>query len=119
MNFANPVDYQAEFEDHVWETFRALGIGYSAFLSHPVNGPTIQLIPPVGSEYAKFHHDEEVIQELVEKGLVDKKNDNLTSDSTARYELTEKGHGVYAQVRGLTFSEGERVFTKMVQPKLK
>jgi hypothetical protein len=112
-------DYQANFESDVWNTFNALGLGYNVFLIHPSNGPTIWCIPPKESKYADFYMDEEIIQELIDKGLVERKDDNLIQDSEARYELTEKGEGLYTQIYSLTFIEGERAFVSKVQPKLK
>lgn len=119
MTSIGPFNHQAIFESDTWNVFHSLGLGYNAYLFHPSNGPTIWCIPPKDTEYADFYKDEDVIQELIDKGLVVQRDDNLIDLSTARFELTEKGRGLYTKLSSLMFAEGQHQFISKIQPTLK
>src|SRR5215216_5493746 len=105
MTAIGPVNYQRIFESNTWGAFHSLGLGYNAFLTHPCNGPTVWFIPPKGTEYADYYEDEDVVQELIDKGLVRRETDKLIQSSEARYELTEKGQELFAEIGSLELSE--------------
>lgn len=75
----------------MWSVFHALGTGYSVFSIHPVNGPTLWLVPP-DSKYSPFHPSASIINVLVENSPVEKRPiDDLPYAAEALYALTDGG----------------------------
>jgi hypothetical protein len=118
MVMTEPTDYQANFESDVWNAFHALGLGYGLYLTH-FPEQIVRCVPPKDSKYGSFDISEEVVQELINKGLVLKTEGEFVQDSKVRYDLTDKGRGLNAELSNLMFVEGGRVFVSKVQPVLK
>lgn len=119
MDFPKADDRQASFESDVWELFHSMGLGYGTFLIAPVNGPTVWLIPPAGLDSASFYKDEEVMEELITKGLAQRESQppqDRPASAQASYALTDKGKGLFAELDGADFLEGERCFVERVKP---
>jgi hypothetical protein len=120
QNFPPPVNHQANFESDAWNAFHSLGLGYSAFLIHPSNGPTIWLLPPQKSTYAAYYVDKDVIDELEKKGLVEQADElpeKPPHGAEFSYGLTEEGQRLFGDISGFEFAEGARIFTERVQPR--
>jgi hypothetical protein len=114
-----PFDYQAIFESDVWNVFYSLGLGYDAYLVTPSNGKTVWMIPPKGTQLANFYMDMDVIQELINKGLVRESSelpDKHPYSAEKSYRLTDKGQSLSTQVQSKAFEEGQRVFVEIVRP---
>ena len=69
MDFPEPDDYQANFENEEWEAFASLGRGYAASRIRDFTPPTVDFRPP-NSKLAAFHLEEIVIQRLIDKQLI-------------------------------------------------
>jgi hypothetical protein len=98
MTVIGPFNYQAIYESDVWNVYHALGMGYSVFLIHPSNGPTLWLVPP-SEKYGLFDTKPYIADVLIENGLVEKiTRENLPYDAEAIYQLTDKGTELLASI---------------------
>ncbi len=98
MTIIGPVNYQANYETDVWKVYHALGLGYTVFLIHPSNGPTLLLVPPTEKQ-SLFDTEAYVVEVLIENGLVEKTTrENLPYDAEAIYYLTDEGKQLLALI---------------------
>lgn len=120
MTIELPEDYQAIFENDVWNVFHSLGLGYGCFLIEPSNGKTAWMIPPQGSKYSSFYMDFDVIQWLLDNGYVEELSElpaNAPHSAETAYQLSDKGRGLYSELESAMFIEGERLFVEKARPK--
>ena len=113
MKFPPPINYQANYENNVWNSFNALGLGYSAYLYH-ANRTEVWLRRPSGTDFGEFFVDEDVLNFLIGKGLAERKEDQLIPNSTFRYELTEQGKALYDELVQMENYRSE--FVERVKP---
>ncbi len=115
MTIIGPFNYQAIFESDIWNTFHALGLNYRAYL-YQSSRLSIWMIPPLDTELGQFFVDEEVMNPLIENGMVKKSENELIDNSSARYELTEAGRAFADELSKLTDAESMKKFITRVKP---
>jgi hypothetical protein len=120
MDYPPPDNHQAIFESDVWNVFHSLGLRFSAFLINPVNGSTVWLMPPRNTKYAAYFKPESVMQELINKGFV-QRQDQLPEQhphmAEASYELTEEGKQLIDELLKMNFTDGQRAFVEKARPR--
>jgi len=116
--------HQDEFEHDSWSALYALGVGYWAYLKPSseeslLSGEAVWFCLPKDLGREEFSQKEEVIQELIDKTLVVRKEDNLVQDAEARFELTDEGRRLFDELSDLPDFEARGAFVAKVQPQLK
>lgn len=110
--------HKAGYRSDVWTLFHALGQGYSVFLIHPMNGPTLCLFPPNDSRpLAMFYLDLDRIQPLAERGLI-RESDYEPGErgvmiSTSIFEMMDEGWKLYREITDDFRVQAERFFDTM------
>jgi hypothetical protein len=115
MTVIGPFNYQAIYESDVWNTFHALGLRYKAYL-YQSSQLSVWMMPPPETELGQFFVDEEVMDPLIETGLVEKTENDLIDGSTIRYELTDPGRTFAGELTQLTDAESMEKFIARVKP---
>jgi hypothetical protein len=106
MDFPEPDDHQANFENDAWEAFTSLGRGYAASPIPDFTPPTVDFRPP-NNKLAAFPLDEIVIERLINKRLIREESNS--------YELTERGWHLYNQLSHFDNDEGQRRFVEVIR----
>lgn len=118
LTFPSWADRQKGFEGNLWNVFNALGSGYKVFLSP--NNKEVRLIPPSNSTDFEFLAEKEVIQNLIDNGLIkEDKNPKAFIGKQIQYVLTEKGKDLYDELAILDDSEFRNVFIERINPERK
>jgi hypothetical protein len=115
MTVIGPFNYQAIYESDVWNTFHALGSNYRSYL-YQANRLEIWMRPPLGTELGDFFVEEEVMNPLIENGLVEKTENDLIDGSVIRYELTEAGRLFADDLSQLSSEESMKRLVSRVKP---
>jgi hypothetical protein len=108
------VSTQVMHDDEMWQTFHALGCGFSAHLIHPVNGTCVWLTGEGPNGPANFDVEREVIEELKSLGLVVSAASDVVEDSSETYLLTDDGRQRYEQYRDMPSDQAEGLFLKVI-----
>ena len=108
------VPMQVMHDDAMWQTFHALGCGFSAYLIHPVNGTCVWVTGEGPNGPSNFYVEREVTQELESLGLVSSAPSDFTEDSSETYLLTDDGRQLYEQYRDMPSDQGEGLFLNVI-----
>lgn len=102
-------------EHDAWNVFKDLGSNFKAYLIRVSNLDNVQVIPPLGANLEAYYVEPQVVDELTRVGLVEKVEDALVYLAVARYQLTERGRNLYAELSRAMVQVGDRLFSERIR----